>query len=170
MHEHQFDMIAAAADGTASPEEAVLADRAVAECDQCAEELRLQTEVLDTLHSARPALMTDLERAALHRSLAAATASKRREVGWYRRYAPRVAAVAAGFAVVGLASVAMLGQLGGDTAQIADEIRSPVEAARSGPDVAEAPAANEGLLQDAGGASTEDTVAGAGAFVAHSGG
>ena len=157
MHEHQFDLIAATADGTASPEEAVLAERAVADCEACAEEFRLQNEILEVLRSAPPAVMTDLERAALHRSLTAAT-KPARAPGWYRRYAPRIAAVAAGFAVVGLASVAMLGQLGGDTAETFNEISSPLGDESSAADTAEAPMVGEGLLQDLDVSSTEDPV------------
>lgn len=157
MHEHQFDLIAATADGTASPEEAVLAERAVADCEACAEEFRLQNEILEVLRSAPPAVMTDLERAALHRSLTAAT-KPARAPGWYRRYAPRIAAVAAGFAVVGLASVAMLGQLGGDTAETFNEISSPSGDESSAADTAEAPMVGEGLLQDLDVSSTEEPV------------
>ncbi len=157
MHEHQFDLIAATADGTASPEEAVLAERAVADCEACAEEFRLQTEILEVLRSAPPAVMTDLERAALHRSLTTATRPARAP-GWYRRYAPRIAAVAAGFAVVGLASVAMLGQLGGDTAETFNAISSPLGDESSAADTAEAPMVGEGLLQDLDVSSTEEPV------------
>ena len=158
MHEHQFDLIAAAVDGTASPEETVLAERAVADCEACAEEFRLQTEVLEMLRTAPPAFMTDLERASLHRSLAAETRPTQTG-GWYQRYAPRIAAVAAGFAVVGLASVAMLGQLGGDTSETFNEISADLGDQRSATDVAEAPMVGEGMVQDFSDSPTDETVA-----------
>lgn len=106
MHEHDFDLVAAFADGTASPAEAAAAERALTDCVECAAEHRAQIEVLEFLRSAPSASMTEMERAALHRTLRQAAPSPR--VGWFSRYAPRIAAVAAGFAVVGLASVTML--------------------------------------------------------------
>jgi hypothetical protein len=106
MHEHDFDLVAAFADGTASPAEAAAAERAVTDCAECAAEHRAQIEILEFLRSAPSASMTEMERAALHRTLRQAAPSP--QVGWFTRYAPRIAAVAAGFAVVGLASVAML--------------------------------------------------------------
>jgi hypothetical protein len=106
MHEHDFDLIATFADGTASPTEAVAAERAVTDCAECAAEHVMQLEALQFLRSAPPVSMTDVERATLHRALRPAVPSPR--VGWFSRYAPRIAAVAAGFAVVGLASVTML--------------------------------------------------------------
>ena len=114
MHEHDFDLIATFAEGTASPEEAAAADRSLAACPECTSEYEAQLEVLDLLRSAAPVAMTDLERAALHRGLKQTAPAPR--VGWFSRYAPRVAAVAAGFAVIGFASLAML-DLGGDTAE-----------------------------------------------------
>lgn len=106
MHEHDFDLVASFADGTASPAEAAAAERAVTDCAECAAEHRAQIEILEFLRSAPSASMTDMERAALHRALRQAAPSP--QVGWFARYAPRIAAVAAGFAVVGLASVTML--------------------------------------------------------------
>mgnify|MGYP001821774667 CR=1 FL=1 len=106
MHEHDFDLVAAFADGTASPAEAVAAERAVTDCAECAAEHRAQIEVLEFLRSVPSASMTEMERATLHRTLRQAAPAPR--VGWFSRYAPRIAAVAAGFAVVGLASVTML--------------------------------------------------------------
>lgn len=117
MHEHDFDLIAAHAEGTASPEQAVTAEGAIARCDDCNAEFEAQRHVLELLRSVAPVAMTDVERASLHRSLRQAAPAPR--TGWLVRYAPRVAAVAAGFAVVGLASVAMLGNgFGGDTSDM----------------------------------------------------
>lgn len=121
MHEHDFDLIAAYSDGTASAEETAAASHAISQCTECADEHRAQVEVLDVLASAAQPSMTYLERSRLHHRLKAATSEPKPEIGWFTRYAPRVAAVAAGFAVVGLASVAMLGQIGGDeSADLAD--------------------------------------------------
>ncbi|MDH5371766.1 MAG: zf-HC2 domain-containing protein [Acidimicrobiia bacterium] len=118
MHDHDFDLIAAYADGTASAEEIDAARRAMATCAECSEEYTAQVNVLEVLRSAPAVVMTEMERHALHRSLAGSLPNPGRQVGWFSKYAPRVAAVAAGFAVVGLASVAMLGQFsGGDSAE-----------------------------------------------------
>ena len=106
MHEHDLDLIAAYADGTSSPTEAEVAARAVAACATCAAEHALHVEVLEIMESASPVSMSDIERASLHRQLQVALPVPK--VGRFTRYVPRVAAVAAGFAVVGLASVAML--------------------------------------------------------------
>ena len=114
MHEHDFDLIATFAEGTASPDEAAAADRALSACPECTSEYEAQLEILELLRSVAPVAMTDLERAALHRGLKQVAPAPR--IGWFSRYAPRVAAVAAGFAVIGLASVAML-DLGSDTAE-----------------------------------------------------
>jgi hypothetical protein len=121
MHEHDFDLVASFADGTASPAEAAAAERAVTDCAECAAEHRAQIEILEFLRSAPSASMTEMERAALHRTLRQAAPSP--QVGWFTRYAPRIAAVAAGFAVVGLASVAMLD--GGFNNEAADTAALP---------------------------------------------
>lgn len=150
MHEHNFDVIAAFADGTPSREEAVAAQRAVETCPECAAEHGAQVAVLEILRTAPAVSMTDLERGALHRSLAEALPA--RPVGWFSRYALRIATAAAGFAVVGLASVAMLGQLtGGDTAADDHATSAELFSARSQIGDAEAPSpvAEEVLTQDA---------------------
>ncbi|MDF1596661.1 MAG: hypothetical protein P1T08_11320 [Acidimicrobiia bacterium] len=156
MHEHNFDLIAAFADGTASREEAVEAERAVGSCSECAAEHEAQLAVLEVLRAAPAVSMTDIERGALHRSLAEALPA--RPVGWFSRYAPRIAAVAAGFAVVGLASVAMLGQLtGNDTADDDYATSAELSSARSQIGDAEAPSpVAEEMLSQADAPGTSD--------------
>ncbi len=159
MHEHNFDVIAAFADGTASREEAVAAQSAVASCSECASEHGAQLVALEVLRSAPAVSMTDLERGALHRSLAETLPA--RPVGWFSRYAPRVAAVAAGFAVVGLASVALLGQLtGDDTAADGYATSAELSSSRSQLGDAEAPSpvSEEMLTQEAAEATSDDTL------------
>ncbi len=117
MHEHDYDVIAACADGSASPAELERGRVAMSECAECAAEYRAQRGVLEVLRGAPAVHMTDLERASLHRTIAAALPEPK--VGWFTRFAPRIAAVAAGLAVVGLASVAMLQRTGMDTTETA---------------------------------------------------
>lgn len=148
MHEHQFDLIAALADGSATPEEARVAEAAMVDCVECRNQHTAQVEVLTWLKTAPPVQMTDLERASLHRRIAADTKPR---VGWFTRYAPRVAAVAAGFAVVGLATVSMLGR-GADTADIsADTVAATEEAAVEMDTSARQPSlANDSQMESAG--------------------
>ncbi len=139
MHEHDFDLIAAHAEGTASPEEAVMAERSMAQCEECTAEYEAQRHILELLASAPSVEMTDVERASLHRALREAAPAPR--IGWFVRYAPRVAAVAAGFAVVGLASVAMLnGGFGDDNSDTAAFDTTAAELIEAGDGGDESPA------------------------------
>jgi hypothetical protein len=67
MHRHDFDLIAALAEGSLDDETEA---RALLEsCEECQAEYRSQLEVLTILSSTPPAEMTELEKAALHRDL-----------------------------------------------------------------------------------------------------
>lgn len=161
MHEHDFDLMAALADGTASPTEAVAAERARADCDECAAEYRSQLEVLEFLRSTPPVSMTDMERAALHRTLRQAAPSPR--VGWFTRYAPRIAAVAAGFAVVGLASVAMLDRTANEAVSDTAALRTATDSADDGGadiPMLEAPAEESAEMAEAPAADDSDFATG----------
>lgn len=120
MHDHDLDLIAAYADGTASADETNAASQLVSQCAECAEEYQAQIEALEVLASAGRPSMTQLERARLHSRLKSAVSDPKPEIGWFARYLPRVAAVAAGFAVVGFASVAMLGQGADESTDMAE--------------------------------------------------
>lgn len=147
MHEHDYDVIAACADGSASPAELERGRVAMSECAECAAEYRAQLDVLEVLRGAPAVRMTDLERASLHRTIAAALPAPK--AGWFTRFAPRIAAVAAGLAVVGLASVTMLQRTGMDTAETAaDQIAADLnESTRQ-----ELAPATDGVLQEEAGA------------------
>jgi hypothetical protein len=67
MHEHDLDLIAAFAEG--SLDDATVARDLVESCDVCRSEYEGQMAVLRLLGATRPAAMTDIERAALHRNL-----------------------------------------------------------------------------------------------------
>jgi hypothetical protein len=75
MHEHDLDLIAALADGSASEAgDGVASDAAEARslietCPVCRAEYETQTEVIAWLAAAAKPVMTDLERAGLHRAV-----------------------------------------------------------------------------------------------------
>jgi len=115
MHRHDFDLIAALAEGSLDDETKA---RALLEaCEECQAEYRSQLEVLTILSSTPPAEMTELEKAALHRDLWTELRNPSIETptgrAWYRW-----SYVAAGlFVTVGLVGV-LSGQLefgGGDS-------------------------------------------------------
>lgn len=67
MHEHDLDLIAALADGSASDE--AQARSLVEACPVCRAEYEAQTEVIALLAAAPRPMMTDMERAGLHRAV-----------------------------------------------------------------------------------------------------
>jgi hypothetical protein len=75
MHEHDLDLIAALADGSASEaidgvaSEAAKARSLVDTCPVCRAEYEAQTQVIGWLAAAPSPAMTDLERAGLHRAI-----------------------------------------------------------------------------------------------------
>jgi hypothetical protein len=75
MHEHDLDLIAALADGSASEaidgvaSEAAKARSLVEACPVCRAEYEAQTRVIGWLAAAASPAMTDLERAGLHRAI-----------------------------------------------------------------------------------------------------
>jgi hypothetical protein len=101
MHKHDLDLIASFADGTIEDE--TEARDLVASCDECRAEYHSQLEVLEILAAAPPVVMSELEKAALHRDLWTELRSEPStsavRAPWYRW-----AYVAAGlFVAVGLA-------------------------------------------------------------------
>lgn len=115
MHRHDFDLIAALAEGSLDDETEARA--LIESCEECRAEHRSQLEVLTILSSTPPAEMTELEKAALHRDLWTELRNPSTEAptgrAWYRW-----SYVAAGlFVTVGLVGV-LSGQLefgGGDS-------------------------------------------------------
>ena len=71
MHEHDLDLIAAAAGGDPDADQAEAA-RLVADCDECRQEWDAQRTAIAALTAAPPAVLDDLERARLHRAVTAA--------------------------------------------------------------------------------------------------
>lgn len=89
MHEHDVDLVAAYADGSASPEEADQVATWLESCETCAEEFTAQELALDALASVGPATLTDFERAGLHRNVRETIAEI--ELDSRHRTAPEVA-------------------------------------------------------------------------------
>ncbi len=145
MHEHDFDLIAAIAEGSAARgSEAVLTG-----CTVCREELALQREAIAALKTAPFPVMSDLERARLHRGISAAFAPAKRVAPWYQRLVPVMAAAAALLVVVGVGSLLTRG--GGESAESFSEIgaalsdSAPRPAAEGGAESDETPGESQAL-------------------------
>jgi hypothetical protein len=109
MHKHDLDLIASLADGSVDDETEARA--LVESCVECRAEYQSQLTVLEILTSTPSVMMSDLEKAALHRDLwtelRSEPATRASGASWYRW-----AYVAAGLLVtVGLAGV-LNGQIG----------------------------------------------------------
>ena len=115
MHEHDFELIAAIAEGELSPAEQAAAEATLASCEDCRSDLELQREALAFIRAAGPVKMTDLERATIHRNVQAAvrpaspTSLSKPSVPWFQRLMPAMAAAAALLVVVGIGSVLVNG-------------------------------------------------------------
>ncbi|MDP9493704.1 MAG: hypothetical protein M3P87_00555 [Actinomycetota bacterium] len=116
MHDHDPDLIASLADG--SLDEPAEARSLVETCPECNLEYQAQLSIIATLSAVRPATMTELEKAALHRDLWTELRSQPVKTvthpWWYR-----LSYAAAGlFVLVGL--VAVFNQMGGGGDQAAE--------------------------------------------------
>jgi hypothetical protein len=111
MHEHDLDLIAALAEGSASDEP--LARSLIETCPVCRAEYEAQTEVIAWLGSAPTPAMTDIERGELRRGIRAGIErgpSRAAVTPWWQR----LGYVAAGLLVVaGLVGVLQRSELGG---------------------------------------------------------
>lgn len=152
MHDHDSDLIAAAAEGSLGAE----VEATLAACPTCMEELALQREALAALAAAPVPLLTEMERARLHRTVLEAVAPRRPSpaVPWYQRLVPVMAAAAALLVVVGLGSV-LLGGSGDSSAK-----RSVLTDGEAG-SVSQLDAADEAARETtaAGAADTTTTIA-----------
>ncbi len=75
MHKHDLDLVATYADGTASSAEAARATEWISSCPECAEEYEYQQVAVSALADVQPAVLSDLERARLHRGVREAIAA-----------------------------------------------------------------------------------------------
>lgn len=158
MHEHDFELIAAIAEGELSPAEQAAAEATLASCENCRSDLELQREALAFIRAAGPVKMTDLERATIHRSVQAAvrpaspTSLSKPSVPWFQRLMPAMAAAAALLVVVGIGSVLVNGA--GDADPVAETTTLAVESLRNATDDEMAEATGEGQLGDGADAPT----------------
>lgn len=165
MHEHDFELIAAIAEGEMAAGDLSAAEAVVASCEDCTTDLQLQREALQALQTAAPVVMSDLERATLHRNVAQnlgpaeLRADKLRPVPWFQRLMPAMAAAAALLIVVGVGSILVDGP-GADLAA------DPTSAATS--DGQPVPAGEE-LAEDSGGVELMDEAEAATTTVAAAG-
>ncbi len=171
MHEHDLDLIAAAAAGDPDADQAEVA-RLVADCDECRREWDAQRSAIAALAAAPPAVLDDLERARLHRAVTAALGDDRPQTrpgsppAQVSPFTRRVLAIAGAAAVV----VAVLGvgtllrDGGGDTfEQVAPEAGADVTTGDQTFDTPADAATLQGEMQipDAGGAERSETTAAA---------
>ncbi len=153
MHRHDLDAIAALADGTLQDETAARA--LIESCQECRAEYESQRAVLTALSSVEAAVMTETEKAALHRDLWTALPSgqvPQPSKSWWYRLSYATAGL---FVVIGVAAV--ISQTGAsDNAETLTGITVGLDAAD-----ADAEAVDERQAESVGGAATEQTYAAA---------
>lgn len=163
IHKHDFELIAAIAEGGMDPDKQAVAEASLVSCEACSSDLQLQREALAAIHDAPPVAMTDLERAALHRSVAAALTpvnlrpDSKPIVPWFQRLMPAMAAAAALLVVVGVGSVLVNGTGDADTA--AETTTVAGDSLRTAPDEELGGASNDAQFEEAP-AATTTTMAG----------
>lgn len=69
MHNHDLDLVAAHAEGNTSPSDATLVDGWISTCADCAHEFESQRFAIEALRLVEPAVLSDIERARLHRGV-----------------------------------------------------------------------------------------------------
>jgi anti-sigma factor RsiW len=125
MHNHDLDLIASLADG--SLDDQTEARALVATCPQCRQEYESQTSILEALSGIEPALMTDLEKAALHRDLWTELRGEhagRAATPWWYRWSYAAAAL---FVMVGLVAVLNQNGLGDEVSETFSEVSSGLD-------------------------------------------
>ena len=138
MHEHDLDLIAAHADGSAS--DPALAAKLVATCDTCRAEYQSHLAVLELLRATPPIAMTAAEKNQLERELRTALTAPGRASAtgstpwWYRLGYGAVAAVV--LVVIGYAALPRGGEDGAATGDAADQAMTTMEATGEAPESA----------------------------------
>ena len=172
MHEHDLDLLAAAAGGDPDADQAEAA-RLVVDCDECRREWDAQRTAIAALTAAPSAILDDLERARLHRAVTAALESDRPHTrpgsppAQVSPFTRRVLAVAGAAAVVvAVLGVGSLLRDGDGTAtfeQVAPEAGADLTNGDQTFDTPADTATLQGEMQipDAGGAELSETTAAA---------
>jgi len=148
MHNHDYELIMALAEGTLGPAAAASARVEIDACPECAQDLELQIEGLRALQELPTASLTELESARLHRNL-------RRELGIARprEQQPvarrRLPLAALGTAAAVLVAVVLVGPglnlIGGaDSSDAPDIVAATAEASRA---TTAAPAVGQDLFE-----------------------
>jgi len=86
--DHDLDLVAAYAEGSASRADAALVDEWISTCAECAQEFESQQFAIDSLRLVEPAVLSDIERARLHRGVREAIAEVQLEDSPRARPAP----------------------------------------------------------------------------------
>jgi len=89
MHDHDLDLVAAYAEGSATGAEAARAREWISSCDVCAQELDDQQLALASLADVGPVVLSDIERALLHRRVRESIAGEELATAPPARPAPR---------------------------------------------------------------------------------
>jgi hypothetical protein len=89
MHDHDLDLIAAFAEGSASDAEAARARGWISTCEVCSQEFEYQQLALASLGDVEPVVLSDIERALLHRRVRESIASDELATRPEARPAPR---------------------------------------------------------------------------------
>ncbi|MBK5268080.1 MAG: hypothetical protein JJE47_11670 [Acidimicrobiia bacterium] len=88
MHNHDLDLVAAHAEGSASPADATLVGEWISTCAECAHEFESQQLAIDSLRLVEPAALSDIERARLRRGVRVAIAEVQLDDSHRARPAP----------------------------------------------------------------------------------
>jgi hypothetical protein len=162
MHNHDYELIMALAEGSLDPAAEASARAEIEVCPECAQDLELQVVGFEALQALPPAGLTELEAARLHRDL-------RRDLGITRQEARQPAArsrlplAALGTAAAVLVAVVLVGPGlnligGGDSSSDTTTVVAATDAAAA---TTAAPALGAGSDEAQEGASSPDSIAAA---------
>lgn len=160
MHNHDYELIMALAEGTLDPSAAAAARAKIETCQECAEDLALQLEGLQALQELPVAALTELESARLQRNLRQELGiGKQPETQSAARRRVPLAALATAAAV--LTAVVVVGPGlnligGGDDASHSDLSEIGAAATTAAPAITAAPAGDLGMASPNVGGATDD--------------
>lgn len=159
MHNHDYELIMALAEGTLDPSAAAAARAKIETCQECAEDLALQLEGLQALQELPVAALTELESARLQRNLRQELGiAKQPEAQSTARRRVPLAALATAAAV--LAAVVVVGPglnlIGGGDAGPGDLPEIGAAATTAAPAITAAPAGDLGVASPNVGGATDD--------------
>ena len=148
MHEHDYEIIMALAEGTLDADSALVAAAEIATCAECSADLDMQRYTISALADTPDVYLTATESADLHAnlhrelSLAGPVARPKRSFAW-AKWVP-----VAGVAAVFLAAVVFFPGMNGDSDDAADETMAAAETTAAGSFEMEDAPAMEALPQE----------------------